>query len=267
MMKEGKMEKLLIEKFAKELHIAHNTSAPIKDNITDTYSDFTLADAYNIQLETIKLRINDGEKIIGKKIGFTSEKLRQQYNVLEPDYGILMDTCVMHESLPISMKDLIKPRIEGEIAFILKEDLVGPNITIIDVYRATDFIMPCIEIVDSRFDNWNIKLLDSIADNASNAKVILGSSMGRLEDFDLKHMGMVAEKNGFVMETAAGAAVFGHPANSVAWLANKMFEFGTELKKGDIILSGAFSPVFDVVKGDSVEVSFAGLGSVKASFV
>ncbi len=261
------MEKSLIEKYAKELHIAHTSSVAIEGNITDAHSDFRLADAYKIQQETIKLRINDGEKVIGKKIGFTSEKLRQQYNVSEPDYGIVMDSCVVHESVPIKMSELIKPRIEGEIAFILKEDLVGPHITIVDVYRATDFILPCIEIVDSRFANWNIKLLDSIADNASNAKVILGSSIGRLEDFDLKHMGMVAERNGLVMETAAGAAVFGHPANSVAWLANKMFEFGTELKKGDIILSGAFSPVFDVVKGDSVEVSFAGLGSVKASFV
>ncbi len=256
-----------IQKIAKELYYAEKNAVPLETSITDRYPDMTLQDAYGIQLELIQLKEQDGETIIGKKIGFTSEKLRQQFNVTEPDYGILMNSGTFMENTPISMSTLIEPRIEGEIAFVLKEDLKGPNVTIVDVYNATKGIIPCIEIVDSRMNNWNMKLLDSISDNASNAKIVLGTNMQSLEKFNLKYMGLVVTKNGYVMETGAGAAVFGHPAYSVAWLANKLSEFGIYLKKGEIILSGSFTPVFDVKSGDYVEAAFDGLGSVSVRFV
>lgn len=256
-----------IKLIAKELYEAEKNAKPIEKSITDRYPDMTLQDAYSIQLELIDLKQQNGEVIIGKKIGFTSEKLRKQFNVTEPDYGILTNAGTFMENTPISMSTLIEPRIEGEIAFVLKEDLKGPNVTIVDVYNATKGIIPCIEVVDSRMKNWNMKLLDSISDNASNAKIVLGTKMESLDKFDLKHMGLVVTKNGYVMETAAGAAVFGHPAYSVAWLANKLSEFGIYLKKGEIILSGSFTPVFDVKANDYVEATFDGLGSVSVRFV
>ncbi len=251
----------LVQTLAKELVVAEDYATTVQP-LTERYADVTVEDAYQIQMAAIHIREQRGEKIVGKKIGLTSEKIREQVGVNEPDYGMLMNTAMMMDNEIVNLSQLIAPRGEAEIAFILKEDLIGPNVTIADVYRATEGIIPAIELVDSRMKDWKIKIQDTVADNASCARVILGSKMSDLRDVDLKHVGLVISRNGKVIDTAAGAAVMGHPAHAVAWLANKLHYYGILLKKGDIVISGSFTPVFNLAKGDFIEASFGPLGTV-----
>lgn len=251
----------IIQMLAKELLEAEDRATTVIP-LTERYPDISVEVAYQIQLAIIEMREQRGEKIVGKKIGLTSEKIREQIGVLEPDYGFLMNNDMMMDNEPLPLSKLIAPRGEAEIAFVLKEDLVGPNVTIADVYRATEGVIPAIEIVDSRMRDWKIKLPDTVADNASCARVIMGTKLSDLRSIDLSHVGMVLKRNGRLIDTAAGAAVMGHPAHAVAWLANKLFEYGITLKKGEIIISGSLTPVFDIAAGDYIEASFGQLGTV-----
>ncbi len=234
--------------------------------LTDRESDITIEDAYRIQQRMIERRLAKGETVIGKKIGVTSKAVQQMLKVYQPDFGLLLSGMVYAESLPIPVSSMIAPRAEAEVAFILKRDLNGPGVTAADVLRATDYVLPCFEIVDSRIQDWKIKIQDTVADNASCGVFVLGGQARSLRGLDLAVAGMVVEKNGEVVSTSAGAAVQGSPVNAVAWLANTLGALGIPLKAGEVILSGSQSPLMNVVAGDSFLCSVGGLGSCSVRF-
>lgn len=235
--------------------------------LTDTYPDMSIEDAYHISTALLEMRVADGEKVIGKKIGITSDVVQKMLNVDQPDFGYLTDKMAFNqgEEMPIS-EQLIQPKAEGEIAFVLKDDLVGPGITTSHVIAATDFVVPCFEIVDSRIEDWKIKIQDTVADNASCGLFVLGDTAVSPRDVDLRTCGMVVEKNGKVISTGAGAAALGSPVNAVAWLANTLGEFGIPLKAGEVILSGSLVPLEPVEAGDFMTVSIGGIGSASVRF-
>ena len=237
------------------------------DPITDQESDITIEDAYHISLQMLQRRLDDGEKIIGKKIGVTSKAVQNMLNVHQPDFGYLTDRMVYDNGteMPIS-EQLIQPKAEGEIAFILKHDLEGPGVTNADVIRATECVMPCFEIVDSRIKDWKIKIQDTVSDNASCGLFVLGDRAVSPDKVDLVTCGMVHEKNGEVIATGAGAAALGSPVNCVAWLANTLGEFGIKLEAGEVILSGSLVPLHAIVPGDSMHLSVGGIGTASVRF-
>lgn len=228
--------------------------------------DLTLQDAYRIQERFIQRRIEAGETIVGKKIGVTSKAVQDFLGVFQPDFGQLTSNMVYANGARIDLSQLIQPKAEAEVAFVLKEDLVGPGITAMDVIRATDYVVPCFEIVDSRIRNWEIKIQDTVADNASCGVYVLGDAKADPRDIDLTLAGMVLEKNGEVFSTGVGAAVQGSPTNAVAWLANTLGELGIPFKAGEVILSGSQSVLVDVVDGDELTCTVGGLGSCHVSF-
>ncbi|KEA65346.1 4-oxalocrotonate decarboxylase [Marinobacterium lacunae] len=235
---------------------------------TERFDDITIEDAYHISLRMIERRVEAGEKIIGKKIGLTSKAVQNMLKVGQPDFGYLTDTMAFSQGqeMPISER-LIQPKAEGEIAFILKRDLMGPGVTNADVLAATECVMPCFEVVDSRIENWQIKIQDTVADNASCGLFVLGDSAVDPRKVDLTTCGMVVEKNGSLLSTGAGAAALGSPVNCVAWLANMLGQFGIPLKAGEVILSGSLVPLEPVKAGDFMSVSIGGIGSASVRFV
>lgn len=254
-------DKNLIDQLAKELIVAEDTCVTI-ERFSERFPEITIEDAYKIQDRVIELKLERGESIIGKKIGLTSKGIREQIGVFEPDYGTLTNRGLIIGKEELDLSTLIEPKIEPELVFILKDDLKGPVVTPWDVISATEGVMPALEIVDTRFDSWNFKIFDTVADSASYAKIVVGDKMTKLDDLDLSIIGMASYKNGELIDTASGAAVMGNPINAVVWLANKMIEFGSYLKKGEVILSGSFTPVFPIEAGDYVNVSFDRIGSV-----
>ncbi|AOT71275.1 2-keto-4-pentenoate hydratase [Geosporobacter ferrireducens] len=253
------------KKVAADLYKAEKEAYQI-ETISTANPDMTIADAYAIQLENVAKRVAEGEKIIGVKVGLTSKAMQKLLGVDEPDYGHLTDKMLLLEGDKCPMKELIQPKVEGELAFCLKKTLKGPGVTIADVYNATGWVVPAIEIVDSRIKDWKIKLVDTIADNGSSAKLVLGSTMTPIGNVDMRLVGMNLEKNGEIVSTGTGAAVWGNPAAAVAWLANKLSQFDIELKEGDIILSGAVTAAEAAKAGDIFTVSFQGMGSVTVKF-
>ena len=234
---------------------------------TERFPDISINDAYHISLRMVERRVEAGEKIIGKKIGVTSKAVQNMLNVHQPDFGYLTDNMVFNqgEEMPIS-EQLIQPRAEGEIAFILKKNLMGPGVTNADVLAATECVMPCFEIVDSRIEDWNIKIQDTVADNASCGLFVLGDNAVSPNQVDLATCGMVVEKNGSIISTGAGAAALGSPVNCVTWLANTLGQFGIPLKAGEVILSGSLVPLEPVQAGDFMTVSIGGIGSASVRF-
>jgi 2-oxopent-4-enoate/cis-2-oxohex-4-enoate hydratase len=235
--------------------------------ITEREPDIRIEDAYQIQLRMIQRRIDGGEQVVGKKIGVTSKIVMDMLKVNQPDFGHLLSGMVFNEGEPVRISTLIAPRAESEVAFIMARDLQGPGITAADVLRATDCVMPCFEIVDSRIRDWKIKIQDTNADNPSCGVLTLGGVRRSPRQLDLALAGMVLEKNGEIVSTTAGASVQGSPVNAVAWLANTLGRLGIGLKAGDVILSGSQSPLVPVVAGDSLVCSVGGLGSTSVRFV
>ncbi len=255
-----------IKAVATDLYGAEKSTTSI-DPLTVTYPGITIEHAYEVQLRGVEMRCaQDSRRIVGKKIGLTSVAMQKLLGVTEPDYGHLLDHMLVMEGVPIPRSELLLPKVEGEIAFVLKSALKGPGLTIADVLRATEGIMPSIEIVDSRIRDWKIKLPDTIADNASSARFVLGSRLMPIKKFDLRLVGMVLEKNGEIMSTGAGAAVWGHPAASVAWLANRLAAFDISLEEGEIVLSGAITAAVDAQAGDFFHIAFQDLGAVGVRF-
>ncbi|MBA4285850.1 MAG: 2-oxopent-4-enoate hydratase [Xanthomonadaceae bacterium] len=234
--------------------------------LTEREPDISIDDAYRIQLRMIERRLASGETVIGKKIGVTSRAVQQMLNVYQPDFGLLLSGMVYAEGQAIPANSMIAPRAEAEVAFILKRDLDGPGVTAADVLRATDYVMPCFEIVDSRIKDWKIKIQDTVADNASCGVFVLGGTPRSLRGLDLSVAGMVVEKNGEIVSTSAGASVQGSPVNAVAWLANTLGALGIPLKAGEVILSGSQSPLMPVAAGDSFHCAVGGLGSCSVRF-
>jgi 2-oxopent-4-enoate/cis-2-oxohex-4-enoate hydratase len=250
-----------------ELYNALITRTPIRP-LTERFDDISIEDAYHISLQMVERRVQAGERIIGKKIGVTSKAVQNMLNVHQPDFGFLTDKMVYSQGaeMPIS-EQLIQPKAEGEIAFILKRDLMGPGVTNADVLAATECVIPCFEIVDSRIKNWNIKIQDTVADNASCGLFILGDQAISPHKIDLSTCGMVVEKNGALLSTGAGAAALGSPVNCVAWLANTLGKFGIGLKAGEVILSGSLVPLEPIKAGDHMRVDIGGMGSASVRFV
>ncbi|MEB4589839.1 2-oxopent-4-enoate hydratase [Candidatus Thiothrix sp. Deng01] len=257
-----------IQTFADELYHALRHQEML-DPLTSRAPDITIEDAYAISSSLLQKRIElDGEKVIGKKIGVTSKAVQNMLGVGQPDFGYLTDAMVVDESESLSLTTkMIQPRAEGEIAFVLKHDLIGPGVTASDVLRATDFVVPCFEIVDSRIRDWKIKIQDTVADNASCGYFLLGAQAADPRKLDLSTVGMVVELNGQVVSTGAGAAALGSsPISCVVWLANTLGKFGVPLKAGEVILSGSLVPLQPVKAGDYMSVSIGGIGRTVVRF-
>lgn len=241
---------------------AGTTIAPLRDR----YAGIDIVDAYRIQERFIARRTAIGEVVIGKKIGVTSKAVQDMIGVFEPDFGILTSVMAYDEGATIDLDTLIQPKIEAEIAFVLKRDLTGPGVTAMDVLRATEYVCACFEIVDSRIDNWDIRIQDTVADNASCGAYVLGQNQVDPRDVDLTLAGLLIEMNGEPHATGVGAAVQGSPANAVAWLANTLGRLGMPFLAGEVILSGSLAPLIPVAHGDTLVAHVGGIGSCSVNF-
>nr|WP_319565570.1 2-oxopent-4-enoate hydratase [uncultured Rhodoferax sp.] len=260
------MEQNLIHELGDQLYDAQMNRTPV-DPLTTRYGDISIEDAYGIQQRVVARRLSAGEKIVGKKIGVTSKAVMNMLGVQQPDFGHMLDGMIFGDGDAIQASTLIQPKAEGEIAFVLKKDLVGPGISAADVLAATEGVMACFEIVDSRIRDWKIKIQDTVADNASCGVFVLGDRMVDARDVDLRNCGMVLEKNGEIVVTGAGAATMGSPVNAVVWLANTLGRLGIPLKAGEIILSGALGAMVPVQAGDNLRVTIGGIGTCAVRFV
>ena len=260
------MDQSTIEKLGDTLYEALVARKPVAP-LTASHPEMTIEDAYHVQQRMIARRLEKGERVVGKKIGVTSKAVMNMLGVHQPDFGYLLDGMVYNEGESIEMDDLIQPKAEGEIAFLLKKDLMGPGVTAADVIAATEGVMACFEIVDSRIQDWKIKIQDTVADNASCGVFVLGDQLVDITDLDLSLCGMVLEKNGEIVVTGAGAATMGHPVNAMVWLANTLGKLGIALKAGDIVLSGAMGAMVPVQKGDNLRMSIGGIGGCSVRFV
>lgn len=231
--------------------------------------DLTIDDAYAISTKILAKRQNiDGEVIIGKKIGITSEPVQSAFNVNQPDFGFLTNTMEFPDGATIDIAStLIQPKAEAEIGFRLRADLLGPGVTEAQVLDATEAILPCFEVVDSRIADWAIKIEDTIADNASCGVFVLGKKFADPRQLDLPNLAVSVFKNGQQISEGLGSAVQGNPLTAVAWLANTLGEFGIGLKAGEIILSGSLVPLEPVVAGDEMTMELHGVGSTSVTFV
>jgi len=227
----------------------------------------SIDDAYAISLDFLRRRIDAGEKVIGKKIGVTSKAVQDMLGVHQPDFGFLTDWMHVAGDIDIEARKLIAPRAEAEIAFILRDGLKGPGVTPKQVIAATEAIAPCFEIVDSRIKDWNIGIIDTVADNASCGVFILGDARADPRDHDLPALRVTVTKNGAPLSEGLGSAVQGDPAQAVAWLANTLGQYEVTLDAGDIILSGSLVPLEDAVAGDIFEMELHGVGGCAARFV
>ena len=235
--------------------------------VTGRGIELTVEEAYRIQERAIARRLAAGERIVGKKIGVTSQAVMDLLGVRQPDFGYLLDGMVYNAGQAIAMSRLIQPKAEGEIAFLMKRDLTGPGVSAADVLAATEGVMACFEIVDSRIRDWQIKIQDTVADNASCGVLVLGDRLVDAKRLDLALCGMVLEKNGEIVVTGAGAASMGHPVNAVVWLANTLGQLGSGLKAGDIVLSGALGAMVPVRAGDTLHLAIGGIGGCSTRFV
>ena len=260
------MDENKIQTYGDELYAALIERKPVNP-LTDREPTITIEDAYRIQLRFIQRRLDAGETIVGKKIGVTSKVVMDMLKVNQPDFGQMTSAMVFNEGEAIRADTMIAPKAEAEVAFMLKRDLEGPGVTAADVLRATDCVMPCFEIVDSRIRDWKIKIQDTVADNASCGVLTLGGLRKDPRKIDLALAGMVLEKNGELISTSTGASVQGSPVNAVAWLANTLGRLGIKLKAGEVILSGSQSPLVPVKAGDSLVCSVGGLGATSVRFI
>ena len=234
--------------------------------LLERFPDIRVEDAYQIQSRFVARRLQAGETIIGKKIGVTSKPVQDLLGVYEPDFGQLTSGMVCSESDGISLDGLIQPKAEAELAFVLERDLIGPGITATDVIRATAYVSPCFEIVDSRIRDWKIKIQDTVADNASCGVFLLGQAKGDPRKIDLQLAGMSLQRNGALHSTSVGASVQGSPINAVVWLANTLGRLGLPFRAGEVILSGSQSPLLPVTDGDDLVCTIGGLGTCRARF-
>ena len=234
--------------------------------LSETCPGLEVADAYDIQRLGVAERVEAGTAIKGHKVGLTSAAMQEQFGVAEPDYGHLLSDMFVLEGTTIVPSELCAPRVEVEVAFVLAENLAGPGLTVADVLRATAFVLPALEVIDSRIVDWRITLADTIADNASSARVILGASPVCVDTLDLRLVGAVLYRNGEVAETGVSGAVLGNPASAVCWLANKLAGFGLVLEAGQVVMPGSCTRAVSVGPGDDVRAEFDGLSSVSVRF-
>ena len=237
------------------------------DKFVDKYPELDEALAYQIQDRLIEMKEREeNTKRVGWKLGLTSKAKQQMIGVHEPSYGVLLESMQLNEGESISIAPLIHAKAEPEITFVLYKELKGPHVSVADVLDATEYVAPAIEIIDSRFYGFKFTLADAVSDNSSSSRFIIGERFYSPRDVDLKRMGFVYRQNGKVAATGAGAAVMGHPARAIAWLANRLYKVGKSLKPGEVILSGSLSAALEIAPGDQYTASFDGIGSVHAIF-
>ena len=251
---------------AERLAEAERTRTAI-DPLSQLYPGITGADAYDIQLRQVVAKKAAGATVVGKKIGLTGKAIQQQLGISTPDYGHLMSYFPIRDGGEIEQDELIYARVEPEIAFVLDKPLRGPGVNIAQVLAATRYVTPAFEIIDSRIKDWKIKFEDTVADNGSSARYVLGSEQRPVHEVDLRLVGMVFKKNGEDIGNSSGAAALGNPAAAVAWLANALADYGIGLEAGEVILPGALTKSFDAAPGDTFSASYDGLGSVNVRFV
>lgn len=255
-----------MERMAEELFQAESQRREIS-KFTDRFPGLDVEAAYQIQQLLIEKKMKSSHRIIGRKLGLTSYAKQRMMGVFEPTYGTLLEDMIVEEEQPVVYSELIHPKAEPEIAFVLGNDIEGPAVTGVQVMAATKYVLPALEIIDSRYENFRFTLPDVVADNSSSSRLILGGKVTKISDVNISLLGMVLYKNGQMITTGAGAAVLGHPATAIAWLAKKLYQHGQKLRKGDIVLSGAITGAIDIVHGDRVEAKFESLGSVSVRCV
>ncbi|MDG3066705.1 fumarylacetoacetate hydrolase family protein [Thauera mechernichensis] len=261
------MDPNLIRQLGDELYAALRQARTLVP-LTERHPGIGIEDAYHVSLHMLSRRAADGERVIGKKIGVTSKPVQDMLNVHQPDFGFLTDAMQHADgaAIDIAATGLIQPRAEGEIAFMLKADLKGPGVTRDAVLAATAWVAPCFEIVDSRIDDWRIRIQDTVADNASCGVFVVGETRTDPRELDLAAVRMRMSRNGEPCGEGLGSAVQGHPAEAVAWLANTLGRFGIPFRAGELILSGSLAPLVPARAGDRFEMQIEGLGGCSVSF-
>lgn len=234
--------------------------------VRQVLKDGDIAGAYAAQEVNTRARLAEGHRLVGRKVGLTSKTAQHAFGVVQPDYGMLFADMEVPDREEVPPRLLLQPRVEGEIAFVLHKDLKQEQPTLAEVIQAVDFVLPAIEIVDSRIADWDIGIVDTIADNASSGLYVLGCTPRSLRGLDLQLCGMTLEKDGEGVAFGTGLACLGHPLQAVRWLAATMVQAGRPIGPGDVILSGALGPMVAVAAGNAVEVRISGVGSVAVTF-
>ncbi|BBV03036.1 2-oxo-hept-4-ene-1,7-dioate hydratase [Providencia rettgeri] len=266
------LQKDVISQIAQRLNLAEKSREQIRQISLD-HPEMTIDDAYAIQKEWVGVKIAEGRVLKGHKIGLTSKAMQASSQIDEPDYGALLDDMFFDDGCDIPTDRFIVPRIEVELAFVLAKPLRGPNCTIFDVYNATDYVIPALELIDARCHNVDPetnrprKVFDTISDNAANGAVILGGRPIKPRDLDMRWISALLYRNGVIEESGVAAAVLNHPANGVAWLANKLAPHNVQLEPGQIILGGSFTRPVPARKGDVFHVDYGNMGSISCRFV
>jgi 2-keto-4-pentenoate hydratase len=255
----------VLSELADDLWQAEHTGVPAEP-LTKRHPGLVIDDAYAIQSLNIDRHIAQGARVCGRKVGLTSLPMQELLGVSEPDYGVLLDHMFVEDGDEVALDRLLQPRVEAELAFVMEEDLAGPGVTAARALTAIAGALPAVEIVDSRVADWQIKLVDTVADNASSGLLVVGGNLRKVTDIDLRLVGVMVTRHGELVDTGAGAAVLGNPARCVAWLANKLATFGASLHAGDIVLPGAVHRMIGVQPGDVFRAEFAYLGTVTARF-
>lgn len=262
----------LIAQLAIELNQSEKTRIPV-EHFSKRYPEMTIEDGYAISRAWVALKIKEGRVAKGHKIGLTSRAMQQSSQINEPDYGTLLDDMFFPEGSDIPFNRFIAPRVEVELAFVLGKRLQGPNVTIFDVLAATDYVVPAIEIIDARIEQFDRhtkaprKVFDTISDNAANAGIILGGRPVKPDAVDLRWVSALLYKNGVIEESGVAAAVLNHPANGVAWLANKLAPWGEFLKADEVVLGGSFTRPTTALAGDTFHADYGSLGAIAFHFV
>ena len=251
----------LIARCAAVLHGAESNRRPVEP-LTNRFPELTVPEAYRIQQANVERRLARGEHVVGHKIGLTARAMQELFGVNEPDYGHLLDTMLHDERVPLDLSTLIDPQIEIEPAFVLGSRLQGPNVGIADVLAATEYVCVCFEVIDSRIIDWRVRLQDTVADNGSSARVVLGAFKAAPNTLELDNLETELELDGVVRETGNTSAILGHPANGVAWLANRISEFGLTLDAGHVVLPGTCTRCVRIGGHARVAGRIEGLGEV-----
>ena len=253
-----------VAEMADALWRAERERAPIAP-LTDADPSLGIADGYAIQAHNVARRVAGGATVRGRKLGLTSRRTQQMLGVDEPTFGVLTDGMLVDDGAELSLGELVAPRVEAELAFVMAIDLVGPGVTTDDALSAIGGVLPALEVVDSRVVDWRSRIADTVADNAGAARVVLGRS-APLQGLDLRLLGVLLSRNGTPIDSGAGAAALGHPAACLSWLANTLAGFGDRLHRGDIVLAGALTRMFPARPGDGFAAEFAHLGTVSVRF-
>jgi 2-oxo-hept-3-ene-1,7-dioate hydratase len=265
------LDEATVRQLAEELHEAEKSRVQIKQ-FSQRFPDIQFEDCYRVQREWVRLKLAEGQRQIGRKIGITSRAMQRFANITEPDYGVLLDDMLIAEESTIASDRFIQPMVEVELAFILDRELRGPNVSVVDVLNATAWVVPALEIIDARIQRIDPetkaqrRVLDTISDNAANGGIVLGARPVRPDAVDLRWVGTILQKNGVVEETGLAAGVLNHPANGIAWLANKLSPWDEHLAPDEIILAGSFTRVLPAESGDVFCADYGPLGTLSVRF-